>query len=516
VRLPIVGHFEPRVTRDERAQAVRLAEAMRCAQPELEIPEQFRPHVANRLHDVPALHLDDLSAIPMLDRDGSVLFLQGRAALRAGDGDFVATCTGACPVFEDYCRDRLGLGAPQWLHPRPDGAPARVALSCWEDRAVRRELVRELRARRLGAIHPHMGTTDVWELAALLHGASRRPLQVIAPPPGLTAWVNNKLAFADVVRRLLGEDRIPRTEIAPSLAILSAKVRDLAESCPAISLKLPDSAGGGGTLVLEGARYRGRPLATIRDALKARLRGLRWHGQSDLLVGGWETSVLSSPSAQLWIPPRGEGDPIVEGLYEQWLEGPEQNFVGCRPAALPDEVVGALVHDCWLLGVLFQALGYVGRCSFDAILIGERLEACRVEFAECNGRWGGTSGPMTLVNRLVGDWKAHPYAVRECTVPGLERCTFADVLDHAGEDLFDARTGRGRLVFFNPARIAAQAGLDVLAFGATWDDAEALVSRIVPRRLAELAGAASVRPARPGRPSNGSASSSAGAVHRRQ
>ena len=44
----------------------------------------------------------------------------------------------------------------------------------------------------------------------------------------------------------------------------------------------------------------------------------------------------------------------------------------------------------------------------DAILIGESLADARLHWIECNGRWGGVSIPMTLANRLTGDWARHP------------------------------------------------------------------------------------------------------------
>ena len=73
-----------------------------------------------------------------------------------------------------------------------------------------------------------------------------------------------------------------------------------------------------------------------------------------------------------------------------------------------------MVTRSWLLAVLFQRLGYVGRCSFDLLVVGESLATARAEFLECNGRWGGTSGPMMLMNRLFGDWATRPYATMEC------------------------------------------------------------------------------------------------------
>ena len=84
-----------------------------------------------------------------------------------------------------------------------------------------------------------MGTFAVWELAALLRDASKSPVQVIAPPPQLSAWVNDKIAFAEVVTRLFGPEFVPRTLSAWNLATLAQRVRDLACSSRIIGIKLP-------------------------------------------------------------------------------------------------------------------------------------------------------------------------------------------------------------------------------------------------------------------------------------
>lgn len=484
--LPIIQHYEPRVAGDEQERAKRLAEILRSEHSELEVPEALRPLVVETLTDAPALHLDDYSAIPLLDRDYDVRFLQERARLRAGDGDFVASCFVPMTSYKRYCRERLGLGAPTWLNPRSADSDQRVAAACWTDRAVRNKLVHALRANELLYVHPHMGIFDVWQLAALLRRSSRRDVRVIAPHPGLTKWVNHKLTFAETVDRLFGPSFVPRTEEAANFAMLSTRVRDMAGQFRDVVVKLPDSAGGGGTVILEAVRFRGRSLATTSRILKARLRDLDWHGQSRLLVGGWVEHVLCSPSTQLWIPPMGHGGPIVEAVLEQQLRGREQKFIGSRPARLPPSVIDEVVARSWLLGSVFQHLGYVGRCSFDLLLSGPDLDRSRLHFIECNGRWGGASAPMLLVNRLFNDWLFHPYATRETVAPGLEHFTFTEVLRHFADDLYDVRTGRGWLVFCNPGRIQSHSGINVLALDETWEGAERRAGEVISQRICDM------------------------------
>jgi hypothetical protein len=485
-RIPVIAHHVPRLAPADVERAERLADRLLREQPELAAPGRFRPLLSDRLEDAPTLHLDDMSAIALLDRFYDIRFLGDRARVRAGDGDCLVSCASRADGYEEYC-GRLGLGSVTVLRPE-SSRDLGVAAACWKERLVRSKLQEAMRHDGLRYVHPHMGTDLVWAVAWLLHRSTRRPLHVIAPPPVLSRRVNHKLWFTDVVGRLFGDDAIPHTEWASDHATLATIVRRLSGSSRRIVVKVPDSAGGAGNLVLESDVFRHLSLTAIQDSLEAGLNDLKWFGQSRLLVGCWETDVLHTPSVQLWIPPMALGPPVVEGVFEQILEGPQGFFVGNLPASLPDEITVELADRAWLIGKLFQRLGYVGRCSFDLILVGEDLDACRVEFVECNGRWGGTSLPMTLMNRLFGDWQTRPYAFRECSAPGLERIGFPELIDHFRDEMFDPATGQGRWIFLNPSSLPTPHGIDVIALCESWEGAAEAVSREMPARLAEMVG----------------------------
>lgn len=489
-QIPIVEHHRARPTPAQVAKAERLARKLSSDQPTLAVPDRFRPLVPATLADAPTLHLDDLSAIPLLDRYYDISFVQDRARLRAGDGDFVASCADRVADFEPYCRGRLGLGSVNWLRPRGRGRKLRVADACWSDSRIRRTVLDAIRTDRLLYVHPHIGSFLVWAVASLFAEASGTPIKVIAPPPGLTGATNHKLWFADVVRKLFGRTAIPRTERASDFATLAVAAQRLAVDSERIVVKIPDSAGGAGNRVVRASELRGLELGQVRRRLKRIMEELGWWKGEPVLVSAWESHVLSSPSAQLWIPPPDDGEPVVEGIYEQLLEGRHGQFVGSRPAHLPAPLAQEVTDRSWLLGRLFQRLGYVGRCSFDMLLIGRSIDSCRIAFVECNGRWGGTSGPMTLMNRLFSRWSAQPYAYKACFVEGVPRFAYADVLEFFDDELYDARTGQGRFIFFNPGGMKTSHGLDVVALGEDWSHASEVVERELKVRLQGMVGGA--------------------------
>jgi hypothetical protein len=485
--VPIIEQSRPDPPSEWLRAVGRLAKTLCDERPELELPDQFRDLAVCQLDDAPALLIDDLSEISRFDHTQDARFYQDRARLRAGDADLVATCGDAVPGHEAYCRDYLGLGSPDWLRPKPPRLPLRIAEACWEDVVTRKKLIEKLQRDELRYVHPHMGTFSVWELAFLLHCETKRPLGVIAPPPEVTRWVNDKAAFTNTVIRLFGPEFAPQTECASNLAYIAKRVNDLAGQFEVIGLKLPNSAGGDGNLVMNSEQFRGQPLQAIRQTLKESLRKLAWDGASQVLIDHWETEVVCSPSAQLWVPPQPGESPVVEGIFVQTVEGTEGSFVGSAPARFPHTLHQEIVDRCWLLACLFQALGYVGRCSFDMILVGESLSNCRIEFVECNGRWGGTSLPMTLMNRIFGNWRQHPYAVHVVHhVDGLDQVSFSQVLAWFKDELFDVRTGRGSLIFVNPGRLKYQAGITVLSLSDSWEGA-ARCAEDMPQRLRQFA-----------------------------
>ena len=497
--LPIVEHLRVSSQSPELEKvALRMAGRLQNEHPEFAIPPEFEKLRPERMGEGPALHVDDLSEIARTILGEDQRFYQDRSRLRADAGDLLASCAEEVEGVEDYFRDRLGLGRVEWLRPALPRNPLRIAEACWEDETVRQRLIAKVSNGDLAYVHPHMGTLGVWELAVLLSQEAGRPLPVIAPPPRLASWVNNKVEFTQTVRRLFGEGSVPLTVSAWNLSQLTVRTEDLIERAQAIVLKLPDSSGGVGNVLLKSEALRNRPLLEIEQALAKAAASLGWQGNCELLADVWETDVLSSPSVQVWIPPEAEGPPVIEGLFTQLTEGDKGVFVGTIPADLPDPPAQRMVDRSWTLARMFQRLGYIGRCSFDWILVGEEPETCRPELIECNGRWGGTSLPMLLMNRLFGDWMTQPFAVEVFHhLDGLERIMFPEILQVFQDDLFDARTRQGRLIFFNVGRLQSQSGISVIFLGETMDEAAGPVRRSFTDRLVRLAKEADARKSSP-------------------
>ena len=484
--LPIIQHSEFEVPPKVRSVAARYAEQL-TATGRFRGDQQFIRHTVKGLDDAPSLILDDFTDITLFPMDS--LFLEQRGRLRARQGDLYVTSTPGDHDFDDYIVRQLRLGKVDWRWPRNQPASHQTARTCWVDRGLRRALVRAIRSDGLQYIHPHMGNSNVWRLAQLLSQASHRPVQVISPPPAVAHWANDKVAFAHLVSDLLGHQLVPRTTAAYSFTLLSQQVRELADHHPRLGLKTPHAAGGLGNILLDTGPIRGLPLREIDDHLRRLIKPNQWPPGTPMLVDVWENNVLESASVQTWIPPLATADPVLEGIFSQMTVGNAGHFVGCVPLQLPDHVESQVNSATSVISLLFQQLGFVGRCSFDFLLIGDDLENAKPEFIECNARWGGTSIPMTLVNDLFGDYCNQPFAAIATDNAFPRDTTFRQVCEALEDVIFRKKIDgscTGWLIPFNPGRLQQHYGLNWIVFGETMEQVQHRIRHQLPNFLASL------------------------------
>ena len=459
------------------AHLERLAERIRKQEPNLGNTLPFGGRVRPGFRDGPSLVIEDHSWIELFETVGDVSYSY-RACILAGDGDLVAVGIGRCPAFEDYCRTTLGLGDFEVISPSRQAPKESLSLRCARDpRLVDRIAAK---ARKFGGLNvlPYMGTGGIWHLAGRIAEASGMPVAVAAPPPSLTRRVNNKLWFRRCIKEAFGRSAQPESFETYGLAGLIKQASILARRNAGIAVKLPASASSAGNILLDARDFAAMPAGRLREQIDAQLRLAGWRGDYPLMVTAWESPVLSSPSVQLWIPLAQEGDVVVEGIFDQALSGPAAEFVGAVPTTLRESLCRRLADEAAALGCLFQKLGYFGRCSFDAIIVGETEETAQVHWIECNGRWGGTSIPMTLANRLIGDWsRAYVLIAERNDFPGPP-WPFADFCGDMG-DLLLRRGGPAQgIAALSPSRIEAGTGYELLVLAPGPAQAGHCMSRI--------------------------------------
>ena len=254
---------------------------------------------------------------------------------------------------------------------------------------------------------------------------------------------NDKATFSDLVSLVLGPEWTPERHLSRDPAHLGRLLREMAGRHDAVGLKRTRCASAMGNLVLESSELLQTSPADLDRIVDRFLTRTEWPGDEPVLTVAWENAA-SSPSTQWWIPPASIGRPQLDGIYEQILEGERKVFVGSRPSGLPPDVNARLATASGVVAGALQTLGYVGRCSFDHLVLGDPDDAPTLLFTECNGRWGGTSTPMRLVDRLV-DGERPPYRAQDFHHERLTGLTFADILARVGDDPVHATEPVGTL-----------------------------------------------------------------------
>ena len=426
----------------------------------------------------PVLHLDDVSGIPFVKDVAGVEEYQHRGRLRARDHDIYVTVTPAVEGYEDYCRETLGLGAPEHLIADPVAEPAAVAKACAHGKT--RARLAEL-ARLAGgmAIHPYMGIEEVWELASVLATDAGCEVRVLSPPPPVTWIANDKAVFDELVVRVLGRDALIETRISKTEIDIATDLRAMAARHDRVGLKRTRTASAMGNAVFDAADVR--TLDSARDATLAFLHRTEWPTGEDVLTVAWLDTDLS-PSTQVWIPPLGHGDPQLDGIYEQILTGKEKVFVGSRPSSLPNLVERVLARNALLMATAFQELGYVGRCSFDHVVTGDPLGDFEALFTECNGRWGGTSTPMSLLDRLLQGPRP-PYRAQDVVFPTLAGARFVDIVELTRDRLFTTGGRQDGFLFYNLGPLREHGKFDVISIAGHQQEAESELLETLPALL---------------------------------
>jgi hypothetical protein len=423
------------------------------------------------------IHVDDFAGIAMPPGDPLAHACYGsRAFARARAGDLVASHCVNVDGRMNYLETRLGFGRPRHVvvAERP-GAATNLYAAMIDDPQVLRAIGAWARERGGPTLlHPYMGDVWAWRLAAALDQVCEATVAVLAPAPALTRLINDRLWFAELVRLVLGPELALVSHAASSVAEIVQRMLALAESSASIAVHLSNSATGAGLarFVTEDTRR----LDLLDERLATWTAALGWNPSCPAIsVERWEPDVLASPSVQTWIPSPIEGAPIIDGIFDQRFDPRDPAvFVGSRPTTMPASIVESIVAHTDRLCRVLQQLGYVGRCSFDTIVCGPNVQASTLRFVECNGRWGGTSTPMALVNRVLGDergqpgfaaWSARSLAVRTSV-------SFADFVDALTDVLYDRSTRKGWALLNNIGCLETIGSLDVITLGDNQAEAE--------------------------------------------
>ncbi len=437
----------------------------------------FGPYVVQGEGPGPRILIGDQSEIPLLATPMPQV-LDHRIALLARDGDVVILRT-PDPEFFDYIGTVLHRPGVTSLGAGLDTREP-VVRQCRSTPALRTPL-EALVTRKGGAtLQSYMTTGNTWRLAQSLGEATGQRVHVAGPGPRIARRANDKLWFADLARRVLGRDALPPTMRAFGPAAAAGLVRRLARQSEQVIVKVPDSAGSAGNILLKSDELADVSLAVLSRFLRRQLSVIGWRGRYPLLIGVWDRNVTCSPSVQMWLPHIKAGPPRVDGVFEQRVRGISAAFIGGARSTLPESVQTQLAHEAQRVAAVLQRVGFYGRCSFDAVLVQDGSGGVRPHWIECNGRWGGVSIPMTAAASLAGGMPPEGLVILQSSV-GARGLSMADLLACLDPLLFRPDDTTEGIVIVAPPQGVAETKLTLMAMAAAQDRAERLMDIALTR-----------------------------------
>ncbi|PCI05064.1 MAG: hypothetical protein COB78_00085 [Hyphomicrobiales bacterium] len=479
--IPLRAGFRIELNAALRKRLSKIADKFLDNEPALCSTQYFGSQVNCGLHsEGPALLIADQSEIALFGEPESGL-LEYRMALLGEPGDMLVLSHDRNEDFEAYLGDYLGIDDLEVLLAEKSLPRWPLAKRCQHNTELFEAICRKARDTGVLSIVTYITSGHIWNLAARIAKETSAQIMVAGPPPRLAKRVNDKIWFSNLVKDVLGQ-----SALSPSIAVygpcaLAGNVKRLANKTERLVIKVPNSAGGHGNFSIEASMFRDLSLTSIRTKLLEILSGLGWAGNFPLKIELWETSVLVSPSAQIWIPRINEGLPIIEGLFEQVVEGPEGKFIGAIKSQLPKSLQQLMAEQAMALAYVFQQLGYYGRCSFDALVSGTSYDDAKLHWIECNGRWGGVSIPMTAANRLMPEGEEYQFMVVQKSDLNLPPRPFQGALNALRDILFKQGSREG-VVFLTPTSYESGSGMHYMAIAETLKRARDL-SRQTGQRL---------------------------------
>lgn len=441
--IPLSGRHLPQISKTATARLDLIAGQYRADEPILTATDCFGVRVRCGIGPGPMLVIGDMSEIPLLPNLRDPVY-EYRSAMLAQLGDIITLSEPRNEAFEQYRSEYLGMPSFEVLvAPISEHGPViPMATRLLENTEHLDYLVKKAGDAGSLTIVPHVVTGRDWLLAGAIASAADVDVYVCGAPPRLCKRLNDKLWFAELAAKVLGREVTSTTFAAYGPSALAAVVRRLAIQWESLVIKVPDSAGSAGNIRIRSQDVRGRDLPWIKNRMVVMLEGLGWKGGFPLLVEVWDTVVLASPSVQMWIPNSASGQPIIENVFEQVVEGSVGEFVGAVPLEVPGSWSQKLSDEANQLGHLLQKLGYFGPCSFDCIITDAFDANAKLHWIECNARWGGVSLPMIFAHRILGAQTSSQYVIVQREEELSRRWILQDVSDELDELLFDIRKQR--------------------------------------------------------------------------
>ena len=298
-------------------------------------------------------------------------------------------------------------------------------------------------------IIPFCGSSALWSLAGYIATQTGLNVSVAAPAPKLTPLVNDRLWFRELAKSLFEPDEIPMTKPAYGPESLLHLVRAFAKNYSKVVVRISNGIDIYCNVKMNSETIMSSTDDELGTLLTVVLKDHDWNNKYPLMVEVWDTEVLSNPSVQVWVPAKGTGSPIVEGIFDRSLLNATDGLVIAKPAEIPPHLEQIVIDEAIQLAVALQQLGYFGKLDIEGIISGSNITNSQLYWTGCNGRWSGLTLPVALSNRLF-DTKNITVSIAQLTFKDAANSCFS-VIHAALHDLLYTRSNKeGRVLLLVP------------------------------------------------------------------
>ncbi len=452
--------------------------------PTLDSTDIFGAGVTQGLLPGPCIFLGEVSSLESQASD-RIADMEYLMTLIAREGDVMLLSGTRNTEFEKYRKDELQLGEIKVIDTSGDALSQLTSKTPVPSLQKLIDYLKNKFTTENINIVPFCGSPSVWALASYIASQTGLRVSVAAPAPKLCSLANDRLWFRDLARSLFGPEDIPMTKPAYGPDSLVQLIRAFAKRFSNVVVRIPDGIDIYCNVKMDSKKVMSCTDAELTSLVTGVLKDHDWDNKYPLMVEVWDTEMLSSPTVQVWVPVKGSGSPIVEGIYDRSLLSVSDRLVIAKPAAIPATNKETIVNEAIQLAYALQQLGYYGKLELEGVISGADFVNSHLHWTGCNGRWSGLTLPVALSNRLF-DTEKSIVSIAQLTLKDTKKSCFSTVHSALYDLLFTKSNRQARVLLPMPG--GSSQTTQFMTIGSNTAQAEDLTREVAARlsRLGEL------------------------------
>lgn len=357
--------------------------------------------------------------------------------------------------FEKYISKKVGYSLPTIITLRHNYNSKSFYESIINDKKTILEIINLVKNNSDNqTIHPYLYNNSIKQIGDILISCSGKNINYESPPSLLKQKLKQKIYFKTLVKNILGDNKTPPFYIAENIEAFIKIIKQLESKKSMAMLKLPFKIGSQNNykINIKNSKKIINVIKKINDLID---NGTNYF-KEPLLIEKFIESAKCFPTVQLFI--KGEGRIKLIRICNQIIDFNWRCIGSNYPVNLKYELKEKIIEDSLKLARYISTTGYKGNCNFDLIVKNNSYY-----FLECNPRWGSTSYPSLLMQKLFPDNKNYYYA-EELYSPELKNLSVALLLKKSDTYLYDKLNNDEGIIIYNISKLQLFGKMSYISF----------------------------------------------------